>query len=257
MPATDSAPQFTTYRKTHEKFGTGRVCLYAARGGLPPVVNTPTAKELKKLPWWLVHYPSRKCGGVATEAEGVRVCEQAKLGVEVLGLMPEIKPKGRARVRADRSEGGQKGGQKADAAEEDAPKRGGGKRGRKKLEFTADMTFDQKMGLAFPDERIILEINELLQAEEDLVVQGAVVGSKPHFQTRFQTLKMLIEHNKGRPVEKLPATPPKKTVSWEELKTMITTSESARMVMRGLIEEAEAVKPAAHPAAPVSGGTNA
>lgn len=261
MADTGTAPQYTTFRKTHQRFGPGRICLYDRDGGLPEVVNTPTAKEMKKSKWWLVHFPSRQCAAVKGErAEGERLCQQVKLGVDELEFIPVLGENSHARARSDRSKKGQPAGKTEEAkGEAAAPKKR--KRRRKKPAFTEGMSFDDKLTAMFPDEVILDEIDDLLHAEEELVIKGVSCGATPHFQTRFNTLKMLLEHGKGRPVEKPPPPPEKKTVSWDELKTMIFKSPSARMVLHGLIEEAEvleknkkAVNPKVEPAAEGAAG---
>lgn len=191
--------------------------------------------------------------GKGGRAEGVRLCQQIKMGVDELGFIPVQGKDSRARGRGDRSGHGQSAGK---AASEPAAGKGQTgvktvKKRRKKRVFEPGLSFDQKMILSFPDERIIDEIDDLLKAEEELVIKGEKLGMVPDYPTRFNALKMLIEHAKGRPVEKLPPPPEKKKVSWEEIKTMIFTNESARMVLRGLIDDAEQhVKKAVNPTVP-------
>ena len=234
-------------RKIAEALGGGEVRYYnLKKNPLPDVVNTPSEKEAAACDFWLVHFPSRKCVAVpAGHGEALRLLKKLEAGKDELGWIPRPttkKAQARARARVCVKNDKEK--------QEDEPEQKTAKRTR----FTAvpgDMDFDRAMKHVFPNARITQEIERLLEAEDEVFDrEGVAVGSKPAWMVRKEAVKLMIEHAQGRASEKPPPPPDKKKVSYEELERMILGSKATRLVLKNLIEKADAVPVAAVPVVP-------
>lgn len=228
-----------TTRKLDEKAGGGEVRLYDIhKSGLPDLVNTPAEKDLAEWQWWLVHFPSRRAVPVKGDRqEGMRLLKLLEKGDNVEGLLPSKKPKPPQTGKKGGARGRARAGARADDDDESsapAP--------QKRVRLTkipAELPFDGAMKYAFPNQRIVHEIEKMLMAEDEVVMGGKVIGSKPNWNARKEGVKFMIEHAQGRAGEKPPPPPEKRKVSYEELEGMILKSPATRLVLRQLIEKAE------------------
>jgi hypothetical protein len=256
--AADSPPDASrceSRRKIADSLGGGEVRLYhLKKHPLPDVVNTPREQQLAECDWWMVHFPSRTCVAVPEgRSEGLRMLKKLEQGKDELGWIPlpkVKKPRTGARARV---------GVCVTAEEPPAEKAGKGedKPKVKRVRLTSvpeELGFDASMKLAFPNKRIVHEIEKLLVAEDDVVDrEGNVLGSKPAWMVRKEAVKLMIEHAQGRAGEKPPPPPDKKKVSYDELEKQILSSKATRMVLKRLIESADAAEAAqAVPAPAVS-----
>lgn len=237
-------------RKLAGSLGDGEVRLYnLKKHTLPSLVQPPREKDLAACDWWLVHFPSRKYVAVpGGRGEALRLLKKLGEGKDELGWIPVPKPKAKT-VKSSHARA------RVGVCEEDEPEK------VKLTEVPASLDFDAAMKYAFPNQRIVHEIEKMMQAVDDVVIGGKVIATKPNWTARKEGVKFMIEHAQGRAGEKPPPPPEKKTVSWDELKGMIFKSPSARMVLHGLIEEAEvleknkkAVNPKVEPAAEGAAG---
>lgn len=232
-------------RKIADSLGGGEVRLYGLKKHpLPEVVNTPPEKQLAECDWWLVHFPSRKCVGVpAGRSEGLRLLKKLELGKDELGWIPQQKVK-KARTSARARVGVCVTPEEvADLGKSEEPKPK-----VKRIKTTPvpkDLGFDAAMKHVFPNARITREIERLLVAEDDIFDrEGNSVGSKPAWMVRKEAVKLMIEHAQGRAGEKPPPPPDKKKVSYDELEKQILSSKATRMVLKRLIESADAAEAA-------------
>jgi hypothetical protein len=242
-------------RKIADSLGGGEVRLYHLKKHvLPDVVNTPREQQLAECEWWMVHFPSRTCVAVPEgRSEGLRLLKKLEQGKDELGWIPLPKvKKARAGARS-------RVGVCVTAEEPLAEKEGKGedKPKVKKMEFTPvppEMGFDAAMKHVFPNARITQEIEKLLVAEDPIFdKEGNEVGCKPAHMVRKEAVKLMIEHAQGRAGEKPPPPPDKKKVSYDELEKQILSSKATRMVLKRLIESADAAEAAqAVPAPAVS-----
>lgn len=238
-------------RKIGDALGGGEVRYYnLKKHPLPDVVNVPTEKAAAACECWLVHFPSRRCVGVpAGHGEALRLLKKLEAGKDELGWLPRPSTKkapARARARVCVKGEGVEG--------EETPK----PKAPKRIKFTAvpaEMDFDKAMKHVFPNSRITREIERLLSAEDDVFDrEGNSIGSKPAWMVRKEAVKLMIEHAQGRAGEKPAPLPDKKKVSYEELERMILGSAATRMVLKNLIDKAEAVPVAAVPVKPAEEG---
>lgn len=235
-------------RKIADSLGGGEVRLYnLKKHPLPEVVNTPPEQALAECDWWLVHFPSRKCVAVPEgRSEGLRLLKKLENGKDELGWIPPQKVKGgragtRARVGVCEDLEPPQGGATIPGDSEVKPK-------VKRIKFTPvpkDMGFDAAMKHVFPNARITKEIERLLVAEDPVFdKEGNEVGYKPAHMVRKEAVKLMIEHAQGRAGEKPPPPPEKKKVSYDELEKQILSSKATRMVLKRLIESADAAEAA-------------
>lgn len=256
--AADTPPDASrceSLRKIADSLGGGEVRLYnLKKHTLPEVVNVPPEKNLAEFDWWLVHFPSRKCVAVQGERpEGLRLLKQLEQGKDALGwIPPKAVKKAPARTGARVGVGVRATGARASAREaagggEEAPKPK-----VKRIKTTpvpAGMGFDAAMKHVFPNARITREIERLLVADDEVVAKdGTVIGTRPAWMVRKEAVKLMIEHAQGRAGEKPPPPPDKKKVSYDELEKQILTSKATRMVLKRLIEAADAAEVVAVPA---------
>lgn len=227
-------------RKLAATLGDGEVRLYnLKKHTLPSLVQPPREKDLAACDWWLVHFPSRRWVAVpAGRSEGLRLLKKLAEGKDELGWIPVVKTKVKA-VKSTRARAGVCAGE-AEAPEE-----------MRLTKVPQEMDFNAAMKFAFSNQRIVHEIEKMMNATDDVVMGGRVIATKPNWTARKEGVRFMIEHAQGRAGEKPPPPAEKKKVSFDEIKTMIFTSESARMVLRGLIEDAEQhVKKAVNPTVP-------
>ena len=224
-----------------EKLGGGEVRLYSLKeSSLPDVPHPPAEKDLAECDWWVVHFPSRTIKAAASRANGLAALKAITRGEDKLGVVPAVKvKKAKAKAKKPESEEGQPPPQRSSTPV-------------LLTQVPEGLDFDRAMKHAFPNQRIINEIELLLRAEDEVTDrEGNVIGSKPAWMVRKEALKMMIEHAQGRAGEKLPPPPEKTKVTYDELKSMIIGSEATRKVLRNLIDEAEQK---AQTAKPVEGG---
>lgn len=237
----------------------GEVRLYDAwKGGLPELAVPPPEKELADMQWWLVHFPSRL--GVAVNGErieGLRLLRKLEKGEDVNGLLTlfgggkknQARGRGRAGAKPEDGEDGEDG---ASGVSRRAKPAAG-----LRVRVNPAANFDQAMKSAFPNGFIVKEIARLLRAQKAVHDrEGVVVDYVNDYVTQTNAVKLMIEHAQGRAAEKPPPPPDKKRVTYEQLVEQIQTSQAARLMLRRLIDEAEAAatpKPEAVAETPAGG----
>ena len=238
--------------------GEGEVRLYDAwKASLPDLVEPPPQALLAEFQWVLVHFPSRR--GVVVKGdrlEGLRLLKQVEKGENVLGLLPETsKPpharagaRARARGEGDKETGGLGDGEKPKPA---------AKRAKLRIKIEKGLDFDRTMKTAFPNELIAAEVARLLRAQKAVFdKEGNLVDYVDDFMTQTNAVKLMIEHAQGRAGEKPPPPPEKKRVTYGQLVEQIQSSAAARLMLRRLIDEADAAakaKPEAAAETPAAG----
>lgn len=195
---------------------------------LPDVPRPPGEKDLAECDWWVVHFPSRTIKAAVSRANGLAALKAITRGEDKLGVVPAVKvKKAKAKAKKPAPEEGQ-----LPAPRSASPVL--------LTQVPEGLDFDRAMKHAFPNQRIVNEIELLLRAEEDIFdKEGNHTGTKPAWMVRKEALKMMIEHAQGRAGEKLPPPPEKTKITYDELKSMIIGSEATRKVLRNLIDEAE------------------
>lgn len=230
----DASLKCESLRKVADSLGGGEARLYNIRKHpLPDLAQPPKEKDMAACDWWLVHFPSRRCLSVpAGRLEGMRLLKKLSEGKDEMGWLPTPKPR-KVKKAPKKGDGDQAGaGAGAGAREEGEPE----------ITLTtvpAELGFDAAMKFAFPNQRIVHEIEKMIQANDEVVIKGVVVGSKPNWTARKEGLRMMIEHAQGRAGEKPPPPPEKKRVSYAELEEMLLTSPATRKAFKSLIEKAE------------------
>lgn len=213
--------------------GEGEVRLYDGwKAGLPDVVEMPPEALLAQFQWVLVHFPSRRAVVVQGDrGEGLRLLKTLERGENPLGIVPEPADRPPARVRA------RVGVKKVE--DEAAPKVV--KKAKLRIKVAKGLDFDRTMKSAFPNEFIAAEVARLLRAQKAVYDrEGNLVDYVDDFQTQTNAVKLMIEHAQGRAGEKPPPPAEKKRVTYEQLVGQIQTSPAARLMLRRLIDEAEA-----------------
>lgn len=230
-----------------EKLGGGEVRLYSLKeSSLPDVPNPPSERDLAECDWWVVHFPSRTIKAAGSRPNGLAALKAITRAEDKLGVVPPVKVK-----KAKKPSG--KG--KASTASKPDDQGKASRPGDPVMltQVPADLDFDRAMKLAFPNQRIINEIELQLRATDDVYDrEGNVVGSKPAWSARNNALKLTIEQAQGRAGEKQPPPPEKKKITYDELKQMILGSEATRKVLLNLIVEAD--EAAKQPKTPEGGG---
>lgn len=237
--------------------GEGEVRLYDAwKAALPDLVEPPPEALLAEFQWVLVHFPSRR--GVVVKGdrlEGLRLLKQIEKGENVPGLLPEASKPSHARAGARaraRGEGDKETGGLGDGEPKKKPK-------PSKLRITIEkgLDFDRTMKAAFPNELLAMEIARLMRAQKAIYdKEGNLVDYVDDYMAQTNGLKLAIEHAQGRAGEKPPPPPEKKRVTYGQLVEQIQSSAAARLMLRRLIDEADAAakaKPEATAETPAAG----
>lgn len=270
-PKREPAP--VTYRDVPAGLGKGRVSLYDSAVALPSLLEIPVPALLKKCPWVLVHFPSRRHVLVKSKAAGLEVLREIHAGKDSTGVVPKAeKDKGKrsggdkerakpekskaavpaqARARAKKAAVEEKAGGAA-SQEEESP----ADSKKENFDFTVvppGMTFDQAMQFVFPPQRLTMEMERLLRFKKKIITrEGDELGDEDEPFVQGGMLKNIISYHQGRPAEKEKPPPEKKRVSYDELKTLVLTSDAALEYMERLVQSARAARTdATNPAPPL------
>lgn len=233
-PPAESVPVSTV--AVPASLGSGEVRLYDVRkASLPEVVEVPSEADLAEWPYWLVHFPSRRCVPVKGDrGEALAVMKKLGRGQDVAGVLPPKAEKPRVRARVCVTSAG--AGVGGESKEPEPP--------ANRMAYTPvpeGADFDQAMAHVFPVQRLTQHFERLLMAEEDVFDKdGNCTGSKAAFATQFQTLKALTEWHQGRPREREKKKVEKPVLGITELRQKLLISPEYRQAMLEMIRDCEA-----------------
>lgn len=256
-----------TYRVVPPTLGKGRVALYDLAAGVPELLEPMTAKQCKATPWVLVHLPSRRHHAVKTKAEGIEILRAIHKGSDPAGLVPSAKGKGKVETKGkpNKSKKPTPAPARAPAREEVPPAAPvpppsptpPDQSSEAPLDEDAPTpvppgaTFDQAMQLVFPAGRLTAELERLLRFKKKIVTrEGDEIGEEDEPFVQLNAAKLIITYHQGRAPEKEKPAPEKKRISYDELKSMVLTSEAALQYMEQLVRSARAARTDATTPAP-------
>lgn len=233
-PPAESVPMSTV--AVPASLGSGEVRLYDVRKtALPEVVEVPGEAALAEWPYWLVHFPSRRCVPVKGDrGEALAVMKKLGRGQDVAGVLPPKaeKPRARARVCVTSAAAGEGGESKETEPPADL---------LRWTEVPEGADFDQAMMIVFPVKRLMQHYERLLFAAESVFDrEGKEVGVREAFPTQFQMLSRISEYHQGRPREREKKKVEKPVLGITELRQKLLISPEYRQAMLEMIRDCEA-----------------
>lgn len=231
------APQYLTWRHVHADLGTGRVCLYDARIGMPDVVPAPPDPTMFEKTWWvLVHFPSRRWCCVKSKKKALGILDEIHKGQKnSLLLIPQKEEKAQVCAPAPaRQETGPSIPDQSPAQEE---------AGEASQEFKATvvpegLNFDKAFQFVFPVQRLTANLERLLVASNPIYdKEGRYCGEAPNYQAQIQAQKMAMEYHQGRPDVKPPTKEEKQPLTLQELRAKMVMSDEYRAGILEMVQD--------------------
>lgn len=220
--------------------------------GTPPTVQNPD--DIKGCRWVLVLFPERWGWATKSRAAGVSEAKGNSPTLAALLLKREKKPKKKPekgaqkpnpeggvtharthtkRVETPKDKGKSAGEESKDNEQEEE------KQKPQRPEIPANATFEQALDIRFPVERIMDDLEDLIEASTPIYTkEGDYVGEKPDFPTRMHAVKTAISYREGlaRVKEKEMAEP--KRISFDELEAMLLENPLACDTLERAIQKA-------------------
>jgi signal recognition particle GTPase len=233
--------------------GAGSVVLYDVKGdGTPPVVTN--SDDIKGFRWVLVLFPERWGWPTKSRVAGVREARGESPTLAALLLKREKKPKKKPKKAAEKPKKGEgvtrarthtndvetpKDKGKSAVEESKGDEQEEEKEKPKRPEIPANATFEQALDIRFPVERIMDDLEDLIEASTPIYgKEGDYLGEKPDFPTRMHAVKTAISYREGlaRVKEKELAEP--KRISFDELEAMLLENPLACETLERVIHKA-------------------